>query len=317
MVERALKVEASFINKAIKTLNYHAFRTLRHMRGLYWDMTYGDSVSPVFVLGCSRAGTTLVYKILSESAVLGSLNRETHDFWSSLHPLEERNWDTHAISECNATRTERKKIERYFYTYTGMKNFVDKNNQNGLCVPYLTELFPQARFVYVKRSPGDNINSLIEGWNRPDEFSTWSLSMREKVAIEHGKYTRWCFFLSEGWRDYLSKSIEEVCAFQYMAMNREIMAAKHAVSSSQWYELKYEDILSNLDGAFKQIFTALNLDYDSSTRARCLDAAAVPYNAFSAIRVDKWKEGRNANKVDAVLERTTDLAEAMGYSSSS
>lgn len=313
MAERALKVEASFTHKAIKTLNYHAFHTLRKMRGLYWDIKHSDTVSPVFVLGCSRAGTTLVYKVLSESAQLGSLNRETHDFWAELHPLEERNWDTHALPVSNASAAERMKIARYFYSYTGLHDFVDKNNQNGLCVPYLSALFPHARFVYIKRSPGDNINSLIEGWSRPDEFSTWSLSMREKVAIDNGKYTRWCFFLSDGWRDYLSRPIEEVCAFQYMTMNSEIISAKQAIDPSRWYELKYEDILENPDVAFKQMFDKLKLDYDSQTRARCLDAAAVPYNAFSGIRVDKWKEGRYASKVEAVMDITRKLAGEMGY----
>jgi hypothetical protein len=43
-------------------------------------------------------------------------------------------------------------------------NICSRYSQNGLCVSYLCSLFPDADFVYVKRNPGDNINSLIEEW---------------------------------------------------------------------------------------------------------------------------------------------------------
>ena len=38
----------------------------------------------------SRGGTTLVYRTFSESRELGSLIRETHDYWAGLHPIEAR-----------------------------------------------------------------------------------------------------------------------------------------------------------------------------------------------------------------------------------
>ncbi len=64
-------------------------------------------------------------------------------------------------------------VSRYFHIGTGHRRFVDKNNQNGLAIPYLRALFPDAHFVYIKRGPGDNINSLIEGWRRPPAESRW------------------------------------------------------------------------------------------------------------------------------------------------
>ena len=118
------------------------------------------------MVGCSRAGTTLVYKTLSESREIGSLQRETHDYWTDLHPLADKHWDTHALDASDASPADRDTVSRYFYSWTGQHRWVDKNNQNGLCVPYLQALFPDAVFVFVKRSPGDNLNSLIEGWRK-------------------------------------------------------------------------------------------------------------------------------------------------------
>jgi hypothetical protein len=213
---------SEFWLKADKTLRYHGKQILRAARGAWWDVHRFPAKSPIFIIGCSRAGTTLVYKTFSESKYLGTLQRETHDFWSDMHPLKDKHFDTHALAAQDATQHDRDKVARYFYTYTGTERFVDKNNQNGLCVPYLYTLFPDAHFVYVKRSPGDNLNSLIEGWSKPEEFATWSKQLPERIAVEHGRYTHWCFFLAQGWRDYINAPVEEVCAFQYDAINQAI-----------------------------------------------------------------------------------------------
>ena len=173
-----------FWNKVVKTLRHFEHESLIFARGLWWDVMRPMPRAPVFIVGCSRAGTTLVYKTFSESGDLGSLQKETHDFWSGLHPLEEHHWESHALSEKDARESDRISVARYFFSHTGKRRFVDKNNQNGLSIPYLHALFPDAYFVYVMRSPGDNLNSLIEGWRRPDEYATWSRDLPSKVCVD-------------------------------------------------------------------------------------------------------------------------------------
>ena len=63
-----------------KTLRYHAMTMQRYGRGAWWDMVRPPADRPIIELGCSRAGTTVVYKTLSQSPQLGTLQRETHDF---------------------------------------------------------------------------------------------------------------------------------------------------------------------------------------------------------------------------------------------
>jgi len=265
------------------------------------------------VLGCSRAGTTLVYKTLSESQELGTLQRETHDFWVELHPLQEKNWDTHALDVGDASDRDWDTVSRYFWAWTGKRRFVDKNNQNGLCVQYLHTLFPDAHFVYIKRSPGDNLNSLIEGWGKPEEFATWSHDLPAKVEIDNGKYTQWCFFLADGWRDYLKSSIEEVCAFQYRSINKAILEAKKDVPANQWHEIFYEDIVQDPAGSFRALFEACELSFTPTLEGHCKQVLNRPYNAFSEIRLDKWKEGRNRQRIERVIDQLDELAGEMGY----
>ena len=86
---------SDFWLKVKKTLGYHWNKAVVSIRATKWERKKKLAQSPIFILGCSRAGTTLVYKTFSESKQLGSLQKETHDLWASLHPLEEKQWKGH------------------------------------------------------------------------------------------------------------------------------------------------------------------------------------------------------------------------------
>ncbi|OJZ17453.1 MAG: sulfotransferase family protein [Thiobacillus sp. 65-29] len=302
-----------FLQKVNKTLAWHARRLQRGIRSVRWALAPRPADRPVIVVGCSRAGTTLVYKTLSESRELGSLQRETHDYWTTLHPLADKHWNTHALGVEDASAADRDAVSRYFHAWTGHHRWVDKNNQNGLAVPYLHALFPDAVFVFVKRSPGDNLNSLIEGWRKPDEFATWSNALPASVAVENGTLTQWCFFLAEGWRDYVNAPVEDVAAFQYAAINGAILDARARIPAGQWIEVFYEDFLRDPVATFRRIFEGCGLHFDERLQAHCADVLDIPYNAFSEIRLDKWKDGRNRDKIERVLPKVAKVATRMGY----
>jgi hypothetical protein len=300
--------------KVDKTILHHGQQALRGLRGLWWDVVHPVTNRPIFVIGCSRAGTTVLYKTLSASSELGSLNRETHDFWAALHPLAGKNWDTHALSAQDATPKDRDAVARYFYAWSGNPRCIDKNNQNGLCVPYLHVLFPDAIFVYIKRSPGDNINSLIEGWGKEGKYSTWSDDLPAQVEIDGGQYTKWCFFLADGWREYLKAPIEEVAAFQYRAMNEAIMAAKATAPPDNWVEVFYEDLVRDPVAEFRAIFQSCHLQFDGRMEDLCRNVLETPYDAFGEIRLEKWRDGRNRERVERMLPLVRATALQMGYS---
>ena len=299
--------------KVGKTVRYHGRQAMTAARSAWWDLSRRSLERPIFVVGCSRAGTTLVYRTFSESRELGSLQRETHDFWIALHPLVEKGWRSHALGASDASARDREAVSRYFYSHTGRLRVVDKNNQNGLCVPYLHALFPDAHFVYIKRSPGDNIHSLIEGWGRANEFATWSADLPVEVRIDGGRYRRWCFFLFEGWQRYVNAPIEEVCAAQYATMNRAIIDASKAIPRTQWTEIKYDNLVRDPVAGFRDAFESCGLQFTPNVRKHCANVLATPYNAFSEIRLDKWRDQRNRERIGRVLPSVADIAAEMGF----
>ena len=304
---------SEFLVKVDKTFRHYGRRVSHGLRGAYWQVAQPRIERPVFIIGCSRAGTTVVYKTFSEADELGSLQRETHDFWVGLHPLAEKDFASHALDAGDASPQDREAVCRYFYSQTGAHRFVDKNNQNGLCVRYLQALFPDAHFMYVKRSPGDNINSLIEGWGKPAEFATWSANLPVEVRIDGGRYRRWCFFLFDGWREYLTRTIEKVCAAQYVAMNRAILDARGAVPAAQWTEIVYEDLVRDPVAGFRAALESSGLAFTARLERHCRDVLGTPYNAFSPIQIDKWREQRNRERIERVLPEVAAVAREMGY----
>lgn len=304
---------SDFWMKVDKTLRHHAARSRIGLREVQWNLTRPPARQPVFVVSCSRSGTQMLYKTLSQSREIGTLNREIYAIWSALHNPAHKGWESHVLTRDDASTSDREFITRYFFAHTGQHRFLDKNNQHGLAVPYLHALFPDARFVYIKRNPGDTLNSMIEGWHRPERYGSWAADLPAEVAIDGGRFTRWCHFLPEGWRDYLTASIEEVNAFQYASIHRAIREASCDIPSSQWHEVSYEDIVRDPVQANRQIFEHCDLPFTPEIEVQCRSLLDRPYDAFSEIRLDKWRDQRHRERIERVLPQLSDLAREMGY----
>ena len=92
-----------------------------------------------------------------------------------------------------------------------------------------------------------------------------------------------------------------------------ILDAKADVPGDQWVEVFYEDFLRDPVATFRQVFEGCGLGFDARLQAHCGDVLDIPYNAFSEIRLDKWKDGRNRDRIEHVLPQVVNVAARMGY----
>jgi len=304
---------SGLLAKIDKNVRHHSRRSRQTLRGRWWDRVHMPAERPVFIVSGSRSGTQMLYKTISLSGAIASLDREIYAVWDSLQHPRRKGWDTHALSAADASAHDRDVITRYFYTHAGSTHFVDKNNQHGLAVPYLHALFPDARFVYLKRNPGDTLNSMIEGWAMPERFGAWARDLPDEVAVDGGRYTRWCFYLADGWRAYRAAALEEVCAFQYNAIHRAILAAREDVPAAQWTEVFYEDIVRAPAATLEQVFARLDLPFDDAIRAQAASLLERPYDALFEIGLEKWRSHAHHYRIERVLPSVADTARAMGY----
>jgi hypothetical protein len=285
------------------------------VRGRYWNLARPEAPDPIFIVGCSRSGTTVTYETISTARGLLSFGWEIPEFWENLWGPQSCNWASHAAGAEDARPEHRDAALRYFYARLGRGQVLDKTCINVLRVPYLHRLFPQARFIHLYRDGRDNVSSLMEGWRHDGHFGLRKLlgSFPCDVSINNGEFTEWSFFLPPGWRAYNSSPLEDVCAFQWLSANRAALDASKLIPSGQWLALRYEDIFDRPVEMFRKVFAWLDLPFDEAVRKRCAGLADAPTSIVKgAPKKQKWKE-HNPEAIDRILPMIRPLMLELGY----
>nr|WP_259374520.1 sulfotransferase [Calidifontimicrobium sp. SYSU G02091] len=281
-----------------------------------WDISQPAVPDPVFVVGCSRSGTTVTYETLAASGFFLYFGWEIPQFWNSLYGPLTNGWVSEAAGAEDARPEHRRAALRYFYTRLGSGWVLDKTCINVMRIPYLHKLFPNAKFVFIQRDGRDNISSMMDGWRvgRSDgrfELSQFFGPFPEPVAINGGEFKEWSFFLAPGWREYNHASLEEACAFQWLSANRMALDAKKSIPPEQWVHLRYEDIFKRPVEMFRETFEQLGLPFTADMRARC--ANLQPTSVVSGKpKQQKWKE-HNPAAIERILPMIAPLMRELGY----
>ena len=288
----------------------------RAARGLIWHLTRPIVPDPVFVIGCSRSGTTVTFETLAASGRFLHFGYEIPQFWNGLHGPLTNGWASEAASADEARPEHRAAALRFFYQRLGAGPVLDKTCINTLRVPYLQRLFPRARFVFIHRDGRDNVSSMMDGWRHGRTDGGFGLEKffgpsPEPVAINGGEFREWHFFLPPGWRQYNGASLEEACAFQWVSANRLALQARDAVPAAQWIELRYEDLFDRPVHMFREVFERLDLPFDEAMHSRCTNLQ--PTSIVQGLpQKEKWKE-RNREAIERILPMIRPTMQRLGY----
>jgi hypothetical protein len=302
------------LDPEIRAKNLRALRW--SARGLWWDLTRPAVPDPVFVVGCSRSGTTVTYETLAAAPQFLSFGWEIPQFWDGLYGPLTNHWESVAAGSEHARPEHRTAALRYFYQRLGAGWVLDKTCINVMRIPYLHALFPRAKFVFIQRDGRDNISSMMDGWRmgRTDgrfELSQFFGPFPELVAIDGGRFKEWAFFLAPGWRQYNQASLAEVCAFQWISANRLALQAKAGIPTEQWIQLRYEDIFERPVEMFRDAFARLGVPFTHELEVRC--AHLQPTSVVKGTpKQQKWKE-HNPEAIERVLPTIRPLLRQMGY----
>jgi hypothetical protein len=291
-------------------------RELRYrLRGLYWDKRRPPVPDPVFIIGCSRSGTTVTYETFATSPMLLSLGYEIPEFWDSLWGPQHNHWASEAAAKENAAPEHRDAALRFYYQRLGAGRVLDKTCINVMRLPYLYRLFPEAMFIYIHRDGRDNISSMMDGWRHDQHFGLEQFlgTSPEPVAINNGEFQEWSFFLPPGWRDYNRASLEEVCAWQWITANRLALEAKRVIPARQWIQLRYEDIFDHPVEMFEPAFRKLGIPFDAAVRRQCESLASRPTSIVSGLPAQQKWRSRNPEAIKRILNRIEPLMQKLGY----
>ena len=284
-------------------------------REAWWPVFRPGGDKPIFVVGCSRSGTTVTYETLAIASELRSFGYELPQFWNGLSGPCTNDWASEAAGADEAKSEFRSAALKYFYARLGSGRTLDKTCINVMRVPFLNTLFPDAQFVYIHRDGRDNVSSMMDGW-RDGRFalSQFLGPFPEEVRINDGEFTEWHFFLPPGWRDHNRASLEEVCAYQWVMANNLALDAGEAIPPQRWIRVRYEDIFDRPVELFRGVYERLGLPFTDDIASHCASMGSRPTSIVSGMPArSKWRQ-RNPEAVERILPMLEPVMKRLGYS---
>lgn len=198
---------------------------------------FGDpSEQPVFIVGLPRSGTTLLEQILaSHPDVIGV--GELPEIERTLREAVPQPWGSESFFSGLRNLSQkavRSQAKRYLATLTrrgkGRVRVVDKMPHNFLVLGWIALLFPKARVIHCNRDPMDVCVSLY--CHHFSDAHSYSNDLRTL-----GQYYRSYELLMQHWADVLPLTMLEV---------------------------RYEEVVRDLDQAARRMIAYLGLEWDDS-----------------------------------------------------
>ncbi len=129
--------------------------------------------------------------------------------------------------------------------------FLEKTPKNSLRVSLMNRIFPDVMFVWNRRDPKPNIDSLIAGWHAVDQIGPITLNrfaragypIMDQLDLKDYAEEWWKFALVPEWRTLKGRTIGEVAAWQYYQCNRLASEDLDAVENERVFEVKHEDFV--------------------------------------------------------------------------
>ncbi|MGH7504653.1 MAG: sulfotransferase family protein [Longimicrobiales bacterium] len=189
----------------------------------------------------------------------------------------------------------------------GRIRFLEKTPKNVLRIPMLAALFPDARFLWLRRDPVANIASLVRGWYsidrvgpfRRERFATYPIA----GALELHDYASewWKFALVPGWRSLHGTTVADVAVRQYRECERHARIDLGGLDEKRVFCLRFEDLLGRRDDAIRDILRWAGLARSETVEdfARRLPAV----NRTGAIHGLAARDDGVERRVAAALER--------------
>jgi len=265
---------------------------------------------PVFIVSSPRSGSTLLFETLAQAGGLYTIGQESHALIEDMAKLNPGllGYESNRLMASAATPEVARELRQRMWAQlrdrdgaapTGAPvRVLEKTPKNALRVPFLAEVFPQARFVYLYREPRQTLSSMIEAW-QSGRFRTYA-------DLPGWEGSPWSMLLVPGWRDLKGRSLQQIVAAQWEITTQTLLDDLDALPAGRCQAVHYDAFLADPANEVARLCESLDLPWD-----RALDQA-LPLSRYtvSAPAADKWR--RHADLIEEVLpalQATRDRAE--------
>jgi hypothetical protein len=261
---------------------------------------------PVFLVGCPRSGTTLLFDLLRRHPGFASRAAEGHLIWDTYQHPARNGWDSDRRTGEDVWPGETRFVHASVRRVAGSRPFLDKTPKNALRVPYLSALFPDARFVFLVRDGRATVASLIEGWSEGHGI-TYRLPEPLSLTDYRGRY--WSYLLPPGWREVAATSFEDVAARQFVAANDAARADLDALPQERVVRVRFESLLEAPVDVTANVLDRLGMPPSGEVADAAAELRAV--STVSPPRPGKWRD--RADRVERVMPSVAPTMRRLGY----
>ena len=248
---------------------------------------------PIIILSAPRAGSTLLFETLAQAAGVFTIGGESHKLIESIDALRPGGGVTsNRLTAKDATPAIIAELRRRFAAQLRDRDklapaadagarLLEKTPKNALRVPFLLELFPDARFVFLHREPRANLGSMMEAW-RSRGWVTY-----RKLAGWNGP---WSMLLPPGYERMKDRPLEEVVAFQWQAANEAILEDLESVPRDRWTTARYEDLIRDPASEIAKLLEFAGLTMDARLAEYLSKPLPLSRHTKTPPRPDKWRQ---------------------------
>ncbi len=285
-----------------------------------------DSLNrPLFIVGCGRSGTTIVYELLCEHPELawfsnyadrwpaipqlealtslrniGAIRRsptrfaplpvEGYALWDRCRPQDARQRNA-PLTRADANAEQAQRVRDFVAAhvrYHRGRRFINKNTRNSRRVPFLDAIFPDALFLHVIRDPRAVVGSLLAVHWWPDLPLWWSEDRTPRALAANGARP------------------EAVAAEHWVRSVERLLADARRLPPGRYLELRYESFTESPETVLSSICAFAGLP--SSARL----AESVERRTVTSQNV-KYKSQFGEDELRTVERIVAPLAAELGY----
>lgn len=231
---------------------------------------------PIFIVGTGRSGTTMMGVLLSLHPDIGFLN-EPKALWHCIYPYEDvigsysRGNARFRLTKDDVTGKVKKTAHRLFGVYlaiTGAGRVVDKYPEIIFRIPFVREIFFDAKFVFLVRN----------GWDTCSSIKIWSKRKGVKAKGEIHDWwgadnRKWKIMVSELVENdpYFSKcisSVKRLTSHSDRAVVEWIVTMREGLNQMQQnsqciYMIRYEDLVQHPESELIKLLEFCKLGRDA------------------------------------------------------
>jgi hypothetical protein len=282
---------------------------------------------PIVIIGAPRSGTNMLRDLLCEFQGVGTWPcDEINYIWRHGNIRSETDEYTIEMARPDVKKFIRKEFDQ-FAKKENLNFLIEKTCANSLRVPFVDQVVPEAKYIFIVRDGVDAVGSATLRWKakldipyilKKVRYVPWSdlpyygfRYIGSRIYKFFSKEQRLSFWGPQfnGLNEALDKySLEEVCALQWQRCVDLSEDAFQKMSDDKIVRVKYEDFVSNPVDELTRILQELHIPFET---IRAKEAV----KSVTSRSIGKGRKALNDGQLKAVSGLLSETLQRYGYDS--